>query len=75
MKTERPEWDGVQKWELIDDQIRLTSVEGRTVCCLVIQLCLTLCDPMDCSPSDSSVHGISQERILEWAAISFSRAE
>ena len=75
MKTERPEWDGVQKWELTDDQIRLTSVEGRTVCCLVIQLCLTLCDPMDCSPSDSSVHGISQERILEWAAISFSRAE
>ena len=32
-----------------------------------------LCDLGDCSPSDSSVHGISQARILEWVAISFSR--
>ena len=31
------------------------------------------CDPMDCSPPDSSVHGILQARILEWVAISFSR--
>ena len=31
------------------------------------------CDPMDCSPSGSSVHGISQARILECIAISFSR--
>ena len=30
------------------------------------------CDPMDCSPPDSTVHGISQARILEWIAISFS---
>ena len=34
---------------------------------------LTLCDPMDCSPSDSSVHGILQAGILEWVAIPFSR--
>ena len=40
---------------------------------LVAQLCSTLCDPMDCSPPGSSVHGISQARILEWVAISFSR--
>ena len=40
---------------------------------LVAQSCLTLCDPMDRSPSDSSVHGILQARILEWAAIPFSR--
>ena len=39
---------------------------------LVTQLCLTLCDPMDCSPPGSSVHGILQSRILEWVAISFS---
>ena len=39
----------------------------------VTQLCLTLCDPMDCSPPGSSVHGILQARILEWVAISFSR--
>ena len=33
---------------------------------LVAQLCPTLCDPMDCSPPGSSVHGILQARILEW---------
>ena len=40
--------------------------------CLVSQLCLTLCYPMDCSPTGSSVHGIFWARILEWVAISFS---
>ena len=35
--------------------------------------CLTLCYSMDCSPPDSSVHGILQVRILEWVAIPFSR--
>ena len=39
----------------------------------VAQSCPTLCDPMDCSPSGSSVHGIFQARILEWAAIPSSR--
>ena len=39
---------------------------------LVAQLCLTLCDPLVCSPPASSVHGIFQARILEWAVISFS---
>ena len=40
---------------------------------LVSQSCLTLCDPMDCSPPGSSVHGILQARILEWVAILFFR--
>ena len=40
---------------------------------LVAQSCLTLCNPTDCSPPGSSVHGILQARILEWVAISFSR--
>ena len=40
---------------------------------LVAQLYLTLCDPMDCSLPGSSVHGILQARILEWAAMPFSR--
>ena len=40
---------------------------------LVARLCLTLCDPMDCSPPGSSVHGILQARILAWVAIPFSR--
>ena len=39
----------------------------------VAQLCPTLCNPVDCSPPGSSVHGILQARILEWVAISFSR--
>ena len=38
----------------------------------VTQLCPTLCDPMDCSPPGSSVHGILQARILEWVAVLFS---
>ena len=42
-------------------------------CCLVARSCPTLCDPMDRSLPWSSVHGISQARILEWVAISFSR--
>ena len=42
-------------------------------CVLVAQLWPTLCNPMDCSPSGSSVHGILQARILEWVAIPFSR--
>ena len=37
--------------------------------CLVAQLCLTLCNPMDCSPPDSSVHGILQAGMLEGVAI------
>ena len=39
----------------------------------VTKLCPTVCDPMDCGPPGSSVHGILQARILEWAAIPFSR--
>ena len=39
---------------------------------LVPQSCPTLCDPMDCSPPGSSVHGIPQVWILEWGALSFS---
>ena len=37
------------------------------------QSCPTLCDPLDCSPLGSSVHGILQARILEWVALPFSR--
>ena len=40
---------------------------------LFTKSCPTLCDPMDCSPSGSTVHGIFQAIILEWVAISFSR--
>ena len=39
----------------------------------VTQLCPTLCDPMHCSLPGSFIHGMFQARVLEWAAISFSR--
>ena len=42
-------------------------------CCFVAKSCATLCDPKDCSLPGSCLHGISQVRILEWVAISFSR--
>ena len=38
-----------------------------------LQSCPTLCDPVDCSPPGSSIHGILQARILEWIAFSFSK--
>ena len=39
-----------------------------------LQSCLTLCDPIDGSPTGSAVPGILQARTLEWVAISFSNA-
>ena len=42
--------------------------------CSVTQSCPTLCNPMDCSLPGSTVHGIFQASILEWGAISYSRA-
>ena len=51
--------------------ICFTGCSYPCCCCLVAQLCLTLCDPVNCSPPDSSVPGISQARALDWVAISF----
>ena len=48
---------------------KIVSSDPIRHACLVAQSCLSLCDPMDCSPPDFSVHGILQARILEWAAI------
>ena len=46
----------------------------RCVClCLVTKSCPALCDPMNYSPPGSSVHGISQAKILEWVAMPFCR--
>ena len=51
--------------------------EYACVCACVhaqsFQLCPTFCDPMDCSPPDSSVHGIFQVKILEWVTLPSSR--
>ena len=50
-----------------------TKLGQKSLKFIVAQLCLTLCDTMDCSPSGSSVDEILQARILEWVAISFFR--
>ena len=56
------------KWSLgISDFLEEISAAAKS-----LQSCPTLCDPIDGSPPDSSVHGILQARILEWVAISFS---
>ena len=50
----------------------LTSNMGLCIQCTcgqLLQLCLTLCDPMDCGPPGSSVHGILQARILKRVAM------
>ena len=66
-----------QKWwsktGLSDSTTGSLSLSCVKVQVLVIRSCLTLCDPMDCSPPGSSVHGICQARILEWVPIPFSK--
>ena len=58
----------------LSDEVYVLVRSVSTLCQrLHIQSCLTVCDPMDCSPPGSSVHGISRARILEWATISPSR--
>ena len=49
------------------------GVHSSVAVVLVIQSCLTLCNPTDCSPPGSLVYGILQARILEWIIITFSR--
>ena len=51
------------------------EVLSRVQVCSVARLCLTLCNPIDCSPPGSSVHGNFHARILEWVAISYSREQ
>ena len=51
----------------------VSLLSGVHVCAKSLQSCVTYFDPMDCSPPGSSVRGILQARILEWAAISSSR--
>ena len=61
----------VQNWERSTSRLyAVTLLESKSE---VAQSCPTLCEPMDCSPPCSSVHGVLQARILEWVAISFSK--
>ena len=51
----------------------LSTLSDQDACMLSRFICLTLCDPMDCSLPGSSVHGILQARTLEWVALPSSR--
>ena len=50
-----------------------SPLDHQGQCVLASPLCLTLCEPIDCNPLGSSVHGILQARILEWVAMTSSR--
>ena len=54
--------------------LHISGIVISAICCgLVAQLCLTLCDPVECSLPGSSLHGILQARILGWVAFPSSR--
>ena len=53
--------------------LKLTCTNSLIPKCVRAQLCPTLCNPLDCSWPGSSIHGILQERILEWDAMPSSR--
>jgi len=64
----------LKKWEIPTSfHSSWTASRSSSGSSEVTQLCLTLCDLMDCSLPRSSAHGIFQARVLEWVAISFSR--
>ena len=75
-------WNSAFKWVYLSfSPLPLASLLFSAICkassaaaAKSLQLCLTLCDPIDGSPPGSSVPGILQARTLEWVAISFSNA-
>ena len=60
-------------WSESREQTTVQWLRSLSSLCSVTWSCLTLCDPIDCSPPGSSVRGIFLVRILEWVAISFLR--
>ena len=64
-------WDSLGKNTRVGCHFLLQCMKGKSES-EVAQLCLTLSDPMDCSPLGSSIHGIFQAKVLEWGAIFFS---
>ena len=70
--SSKPEWKG-----FIKSEVSTKAFKGQAAAATaakLLELCPTLCDPIDCSPPGSPVPGILQARILEWVAISFSSA-
>ena len=65
-------WDSPGKNTVAGCHFLLQCMKGKRES-EVAQSCPTLSDPMDCSLSGSSIHGIFQGRVLEWIAIAFSR--
>ena len=65
----RHDWAMITQYTVIQQSHCNTMTLWREVA----QSCPTLCDPMDCSLSGFTVHGIFQARVLEWIAIFFSR--
>ena len=57
-----------------EDSLENVQAAAAAAAAKSLQLCLTLCDPIDGSPPGSPVPGILQARTLEWVAISFSNA-
>ena len=49
----------------------MNSYDAKAAAAKLLQLCPTLCNPMDCNLPGSSVHGIFEARVLEWGAIAF----
>ena len=83
MKKTKPWWNKLSAfrillkwmfpWGLCYIKKYILHLEGKKVKVKLLQWCLTLCDPMGCSPAGSSVHRILQTRILKWVALPFSR--
>ena len=72
------EWYGVKLnflkcWFVVMYFIRINLSSATIVLCLVAQSCLTLCNPMDCSPLAPLSMGILQAKILEWVAMPSSK--
>ena len=74
--------DKLKTWKLPSRELCFGSKDVCSACGQLLpvltvwsvsKLCLTLCDPMDCSPPGSSVPGILQARMLEWVAMASSR--
>ena len=61
------------KW--LSEEVLQIAEKRREVWSEVAQSCPILCDPMDCSPPGSSIHGILQATVLEWGAIAFSEPQ
>ena len=68
------QWRFNQLWQEVSQNTAAADAAAAAAAAKSLQSCPTLCDPIDGSPSGSSVPGILQARTLEWVAISFSNA-